>query len=113
MSAHGSWKDELSTFEKYAKGWLAALFGLSPAAAVGVLALFGVHIPAGVVASLLGLLGPLLGVAGVVVGPENKTALDTSYAAILTSTDSTPYPGPATAVAESQPPTTVETPPTP
>jgi hypothetical protein len=70
---HGGWAGELTTFEKYAKAWLAALFGLSPAVVVGVLALFGVHIEAATWAALLGVLGPVLAVAGVVVGPANKT----------------------------------------
>lgn len=57
---------------KYAKAVLAAVFGLSPAAVVGVLALFKVHVDEGTVTWLLGVLSPVLGVLGVAVGPKNK-----------------------------------------
>lgn len=58
--------------KKYAKAILAAAFGLSPAAVVGLLAAFGVHLDVYTVAAILGGLTPLLAAAGVAVGPANS-----------------------------------------
>lgn len=83
-AAHGSWKAELTTFETHTKAWLVALFGLPPAAVLVALESAGVTLPTWATA-LLALL-PILGaVSGVVWGPANKTALDTSYGTTLTS----------------------------
>lgn len=60
------------TVRKYAKAILAAAFGLSPAAVVGLLAAFGVHLDVATVAAVLGSLSPLLAAAGVAVGPANS-----------------------------------------
>lgn len=57
---------------KYAKAILAAVFGLSPAVVVGILALFRVHVDQDTVTWLLGVLSPVLGTLGVAVGPKNK-----------------------------------------
>lgn len=57
---------------KYAKAVLAAVFGLSPAAVVGLLAAFDVHLDVHTVAAILGGLSPLLAALGVAIGPANK-----------------------------------------
>lgn len=56
---------------KYTKAVLAAVGGLTPAAVVGLLALFRVHLDLGTVTTLLGVLSPLLATLGVAVGPAN------------------------------------------
>ncbi|MFI5607787.1 hypothetical protein [Amycolatopsis sp. NPDC051903] len=61
---------------KYAKAILAAVFGLSPAVVVGILALVGVHVDETTVTALVGVLSPVLATLGVAVGPANK-ALET------------------------------------
>ena len=57
---------------KYIKGILAAIFGLSPAAVVGILALFKIHVDETTVTYLIGILSPILATLGVVVGPKNQ-----------------------------------------
>lgn len=62
----------MTFIRKYAKAVLAAAFGLSPAAVVGLLAAFGVHLDVNTVAAVLGGLSPLLAAFGVAVGPANQ-----------------------------------------
>ena len=57
---------------RYAKAILAAVFGLSPVAVVGILAAFGVNLDVNTVAAILGGLSPLLAALGVAVGPANQ-----------------------------------------
>ncbi|AIG78475.1 Putative membrane protein [Amycolatopsis japonica] len=57
---------------EYAKAILALVFGLSPAAVVGVLALFGVSLDEATVTAVLVGLSPLVAALGVAVGPANK-----------------------------------------
>lgn len=61
-------------FARYAKAILAIVGGLSPAAVVGLLSAFGVHIDPVLVTGLLGGLSPLLAAVGVAVGPANAPA---------------------------------------
>lgn len=58
---------------KYIKAILAAVFGLSPAAVVGILALAKIHVDETTVTYLIGILSPILATLGVAVGPANKT----------------------------------------
>jgi uncharacterized membrane protein len=62
----------MAKIQRYTKAILAAVFGLSPAAVVGLLAAFGVHLDVDTVAALLGGLSPLLAAFGVAVGPANQ-----------------------------------------
>jgi hypothetical protein len=94
---HAPWAAELSTFERYAKGWLVVLFGLPPAVVLAAFEGAGVHLPVWALA-LLALLPLVSATSGVVWGPANKTALDTSYAATLVSM-------PSHLTAENLPPT--------
>lgn len=71
MSAHGRWAAELSTFESHAKAWLAAAFGIPPAAVLVALESAGVHLPTWATALLVVL--PLVSATtGIVFGPANK-----------------------------------------
>lgn len=92
MGGHSEFPAMVSFVERFAKAFWGAAGALTPAAAVGVLALFGVHLDAVTVAGLLGLLSPLLGTAAVVAAPAN-----------------TPKPPPAVAIAPAPdtPPVTV------
>jgi hypothetical protein len=62
-------------FRKYSKAFLAALGGLTPAAVVGILALFHVQLDSGTVGTLLGVLAPLLATLATIVGPANQPQL--------------------------------------
>lgn len=62
----------MAAVRKYAKAVLAAVFGLSPAVMVGLLAAFGVSLDVDTVAAVLGGLSPLLAALGVAVGPANQ-----------------------------------------
>jgi hypothetical protein len=98
MSAqHGSWASELSALETHAKAWLAVAFGVPPAAVLVALESAGVQLPTWALA-LLALLPLVSATSGVVWGPANKTALDTSYVGALNSTD--PYPVPVKVAGE-------------
>jgi hypothetical protein len=85
MSAHGPWAAELSTFEKYAKGWLVALFGIPPAAVLVALEGARVQLPTWALA-LLAILPVVAATAGVVSGPANKVPLTPIGPPILAST---------------------------
>jgi hypothetical protein len=71
VSAHGRWAAELSTFETHAKAWLAAAFGLPPAAVLVALEGAGVHLPTWATA-LLAVLPLVTATTGIVFGPANK-----------------------------------------
>lgn len=58
---------------KYMKTVLALIGGLSPAAVIGALALFNVHVDSEVITAILAAVSPLLAALGVAVGPANKT----------------------------------------
>ena len=57
---------------RYAKLVAALVGGLSPAAVIGVLALFNVHVDSDQVTAILAAASPLLAALGVAVGPANK-----------------------------------------
>lgn len=62
----------MNKIRKYAKGILALIGGLTPAAVVGALALFEVHLDLGTVTALLGGLSPILAGLLTILGPRNQ-----------------------------------------
>lgn len=61
----------MNKIRKYAKGLLALIGGLTPAAVVGALALFDVRLDLGTVTALLGGLSPVLAGLLTILGPRN------------------------------------------
>ena len=62
----------MNKIRKYAKGILALIGGLTPAAVVGALALFDIRLDLGTVTALLGGLSPILAGLLTILGPRNQ-----------------------------------------
>jgi len=62
----------MNAIKRYAKGILALIGGLTPAAVVGALALFDIQLDLGTVTALLGGLSPILAGLLTILGPRNQ-----------------------------------------
>lgn len=62
----------LIKLREYTKAVLAAVGGLTPGLAVGVLALVGVHIDTDTATLIIATVSPILAALGVAAGPANK-----------------------------------------